>query len=73
VSDEEQNSFFIGFNGFLVESQVASDFEQEVLELVSVSVEWGGFVSQIFGVGVGDGLINGGSFGGRHSGRFQGR
>jgi hypothetical protein len=56
-----------------MESQVASNFEQEVLELVSISVESGGFISQIFGTGVGDGLVDGGSFGGCHSGRFRGR
>jgi hypothetical protein len=73
VSDEEQNSLFVGFDGFLMESQVTSDLEQEVLELVSISVESGGFISQIFGTGVGDGFIDGGSFGGCHSGRFRGR
>jgi hypothetical protein len=73
VSDKEQDSFFVGFDGFLMESQVTSDFEQEVLELVSISVESGGFISQVFGAGVGDGLIDRGSFGGCHSGRFRGR
>jgi hypothetical protein len=73
MSDEEQNSFFVSFDGFLMESQVASDLEQEILELVSISVESGGFISQIFGAGIGDGFVDGGSFGGRHSGRFRGR
>jgi hypothetical protein len=67
VSDKEQNPFFISFNGFLVESQVASNLEQEVLELVSISVEPGGFISQIFGTGVGDGLVDGGPLDGCHS------
>jgi hypothetical protein len=56
-----------------MESQVAGNLEQEVLELVSISVESGRFISQIFGTGVGGGLADGGAFGGRHSGRFRGR
>jgi hypothetical protein len=47
-----------------VESQVAGDLEQEILELISISVESGGFIPQVFGTKVGDGFIDSGPFGG---------